>query len=234
MWIATQSPELFKPEYNAVIMTPIEGHGLKKGDTVTVLRRNIYGASNRNDYIDEIEYGSGTAFMWDTELSETFVEGKWSEPRERTDIEELLMAKVQAYRKSKGVRQLEDPHMYYEVNGDSEYVGPNLAANMKTHGLRVAKKSCLESSADHEGNQIGSGWYGPQNRPSASEVAAVLYQNWYDSPGHNANMLTPGYEGWVVTGVMTVVEYYDGNKWNYCAIMTTQEILKDRLPSGLE
>lgn len=233
MWIAVQSPELFKPEYNAVIMTPIEGHGLKKGDTVTVLRRNIYGASDRIDYLDEIEFGSGTAFVWDADLSETKVEGAWSEPRERTDIEELLMAKVQAYRKSKGVRQLEDPRIYYEVGG-VDYVGPNLAANMQSHGLRVAKKCCLERSANHEGNQIASGWYGRQARPSASEVAAVLYQNWYDSPGHNANMLDTGFEGELVDGLMTVVEYYDGKEWYYCAVLTVQMINEERLPDGLK
>ena len=104
---------------------------------------------------------------------------------------------------------------------------------MKQRGLRVTKNSCLEKSANHEGSQIGSGWYGRQDRPSATEVAAVLYQNWYDSPGHNANMLDASHDGAFMDGLMTVVEYYDGKEWYCCAVLTVQDVSIEKLPDEL-
>ena len=221
MWVKTDNLYMFNAAGADV------ANNLHKGDTVTVLRRNIYNDTDPSLITDEIEFGGGVAYVWESSLSETYIEGKWSEPRERTDIEELLMAKVNAYRASKGIRKWEDPYVYYDVNN------PGLGDRLSSKGLRVAKKCCLESSADHEGGQIASGWYGPQKRPSASEVADVLYQNWYDSPGHNANMLEIT-DGEVPVGVMHVVEYYDGYKWNYCAVMTNSNVSIYSLPSGLE
>ena len=223
MWVKTDNLYMFNAAGADV------ANNLHKGDTVTVLRRNIYNDTDPSLITDEIEFGGGVAYVWDSSLSETKVEGAWSEPRERTDIEELLMAKVNAYRASKGLRKWEDPYVYDETTI------ANFGDILSSKGLRVAKKCCLERSANHEDGQIASGWYGRQSRPSASEVAAVLYQNWYDSPGHNANMLTSNVAyNEVDVAVMRVVEYYDGKEWYYCAVMTVSTVPKSHLPAGLE
>lgn len=192
---------------------------LKKGAEVTVVKKN---ALNRTDNIvSEIEYNGGRAYVLFNSLSETYVEGAWAEPRERKDLEEILMAKVNAYRQSKGLPPFADPFVYYD-----EYE-PNSGANMVAEGLATAKDQCVKEGAQHNSRQIGVGWYGPaintrQGGLTNEQLAEKLFQGWYNSPGHNANMLENGTEGGyrIVTGVMTVVEYYNGSYWGYCAILT--------------
>lgn len=154
----------------------------------------------------------------------------WEAPRERKDIADLLMAKVQAYRASKGIRKFENPYTYYDVNI------PNIGNILDSNGLRVAKASCLAHSANHEGGQIGAGVYGGeyQNPAGAEEMANRLYMLWYNSPGHNANMLTNHAKyDMVDVAVMTVVEYFDGYSYQYCAIMSNSTVLYEALPEGL-
>ena len=96
----------------------------------------------------------------------------------------------------------------------------------------------MEKSANHEGGQIGAGYYtasGFSDKPSAETVASTLYNAWYNSPAHNANMLTDNstYDG-VDVGVMTVVEWYDGGHWNYCGILTHSSVYCGDLPEGLK
>ena len=114
----------------------------------------------------------------------------WTEPKERKDIADLLMAKVQAYRESNGVPKFKNPYVYYDVNA------PGLGDRLNEKGLRVAKKCCMEHSANHEGFQIATGIYGYPWRVKegweAEDIAEQLFDAWYNSPAHNKNMLNAG------------------------------------------
>ncbi len=158
----------------------------------------------------------------------------WEEPKERKDIAELLMAKVNDYRISQGVRKWENPYVYYDVNA------PGLGDRLNAKGLRVAKKCCMEHSANHEGYQIGTGIYGYPWRVKegweAEEIAQQLFDAWYNSSAHNWGMLYDGggEDEWVSVAVMHVTEHFDGEYWHYCAIMTLTFVYKEYLPEGLE
>ena len=155
----------------------------------------------------------------------------WAEPKERKDIADLLMAKVQAYRESQGIRRFESGYIYDDTTN------PGMGDYLTSKGLRVAKKCCLEHSAKHEGGQIGTGVYFYPWQVTdiwLEPMAEDLYQNWYKSAPHNKNMLhTDAPEG-VDVAAMTVVEYFDGEYWHYCAIMTVSSVPKEYLPEGLE
>ena len=158
----------------------------------------------------------------------------WTEPKERKDIADLLMAKVQAYRESNGVPKFKSPYEYYDVNA------PGLGDRMNEKGLRVAKKCCMEHSANHEGFQIATGIYGYPWRVKegweAEDIAEQLFDAWYNSPAHNKNMLNDHFAQTqeVDVGVMHVVEYFDGEWWHYCAVMTISCVYYEYLPEGLE
>jgi len=143
------------------------------------------------------------------------------------------MAKVNAYRVSQGLRKWEDPFVYHEKDD------PELGDWLTAKGLRVAKKCCLEHSSKHEGYQIGTGiyfypWQVTDIRKE--EFVQDLFDNWYNSPAHNKNMLYDGggEDDWIGVAVMYVVEYFDGEDWHYCAIMTLTFVPKLNLPEGLE
>ena len=232
MWIAVDDFYVYDRDVyystNPHRMQKIDNQGKKRGDTVVVIRRNIEGTSS--GYIDEIQWGSGTALVWEDHLSKTYIEPVWAEPRERTDVAQLLMEKVNAYRAQNGIRKFESPYVYYDVNN------PGLGDRMKSNGVRVAKKCCMEGTSNHEGGQIGTGIYGGYSSPAnASEIAQRLFNNWYNSPAHNANMLwNHEPDGWIDVGLMTVVEWYNGNSYQYCAIMSDSSVEKTSLPDGLE
>ena len=158
----------------------------------------------------------------------------WTEPKERKDIAEPLMAKVQAYRESNGVPKFKSPYVYYDVNA------PGLGDRLNEKGLRVAKKCCMEHSANHEGFQIATGIYGYPWRVKegweAEDIAKQLFDAWYNSPAHNKNMLNDHFAQTqeVDVGVMHVVEYFDGEWWHYCAVMTISCVYYEYLPEGLE
>ncbi len=156
----------------------------------------------------------------------------WTEPKERKDIADLLMTKVNAYRTSKGLRKWENPFVYYDVNN------PGLGERLTAKGIRVAKKCCLEHSANHEGSQIATGvYYYPWQVTDVwlDEMAGKFFSNWYDSAAHNKNMLdNHADDGIVDVAVMSVVEYFDGESWHYCAIMTVSGVFSDDLPGGLK
>ena len=204
---------------------------IEKGTQVTRVITNVDGSANESDWIDEIVYNGKHYWVWHDNLSTTKVEGKWSEPRERKDMETLLMNKVNAYRESKGIRKWEDPYVYDDTSN------PGMGPRMYSNALRVAKKCCLEHTADHEGSQIGAGWYstGQGNPRSAEEVANELFNNWKNSPGHNGNMLMRfDAEHDVDVALMVVVEYYDGSNYQYCAIMGMSAVNKQNLAGGLQ
>ncbi len=158
----------------------------------------------------------------------------WTEPKERKDIADLLMAKVQEYRESNGVPKFKSPYVYYDVNS------PGLGDRLNEKGLRVAKKCCMEHSANHEGFQIATGIYGYPWRVKegweAEDIAEQLFDAWYNSPAHNKNMLNDHFAQTqeVDVGVMHVVEYFDGEWWHYCAVMTISCVYYEYLPEGLE
>ncbi len=213
-----------------MFLTPITGHGLQKGSEVTVIKTNANGASSTNDMLSEIRYSGGTAYIWANDLSKTYIEPRWSEPRERKDISDALMNLVNGYRMQNGIRKYENPYVYYDVNN------PGLGDILKSNGVRVAKRCCMEGTANHEGGQIGTGIYGRYTSPAnASEIAQELFNNWKGSPQHNANMLYDhsAYE-WVDVAVMTVVEWYDGSRYQYCAIMSMSVVEGPNLPEGLQ
>ena len=164
----------------------------------------------------------------------TTVPVAWEEPKERKDIADLLMAKVQAYRESNGVPKFKNPYVYYDVNA------PGLGDRLNEKGLRVAKKCCMEHSANHEGFQIATGIYGYPWRVKegweAEDIAKQLFDAWYNSPAHNKNMLNDHFAQTqeVDVGVMHVVEYFDGEWWHYCAVMTISCVYYEYLPEGLE
>ena len=231
MWVRVLEPTVFSAQSSGYILNEIDRNGLKLGDKVTVVKSNFNGAPDGQDCLMEIKWGSGTALMWKSELSKSYVEPVWAEPRERTDVAQLLMEKVNAYRQSKGVRKIENPFVYYDVTN------PGLGDRLKSQGIRVAKKCCMEGTSNHEGGQIGTGIYGGYSSPAnASEIAQRLFNNWYNSPAHNANMLMDGggEDAWVNAGLMTVVEWYNGNTYQYCAIMSHAFVPKENLPDGLE
>ena len=214
MWVAVQQLEAYAPNES---FTEIDV--LHVGDVVSITKTNVLGRSA--NIISEAEYKGRTIWVQFDCLSKTYVEPKWDAPRERKDLEEILMAKVNAYRQSKGLPPFADPFVYYD-----EYE-PNSGANMVAEGLATAKEQCVKEGAQHNSRQIGVGWYGSaintrQGGLTNEQLAEKLFQGWYNSPGHNANMLENGTEGGyrIVTGVMTVVEYYNGSYWGYCAILT--------------
>ncbi len=156
----------------------------------------------------------------------------WAEPKERKDIADLLMAKINAYRASQGLRKWESPFVYYDVNN------PGLGKRLTEKGLRVAKKCCMEHSANHEGSQIGTGVYFYPWQVTdiwLDEMAGKLFNNWYNSPAHNKNMLDSHAEDGIVdVAVIHVTEYFDGEYWHYCAIMTVSGVFSEDLPEGLK
>ena len=213
-------------------MQKIDNQGKKRGDTVVVIRRNVNFATSEQSYIDEIQWGSGTALVRENHLSKTKVEPVWAEPRERTDIANALARLIDNYRAQNGIRKVENPYIYYDVNN------PGTGDRLNSHALRVAKKCCLEGTANHEGGQIGTGIYGNTHVTpmGAEECANALFQNWYNSPAHRANMLGTGgsEQEWVTVGVVKVVEWYNGNGYQYCAIQEIVYIPISNLPDGLE
>ena len=153
----------------------------------------------------------------------------WKEPKERKDIEELLMAKVNAYRENQGIRKFESGYVYDDTEN------PGMGEYLEEKGIRVAKECCLEHSANHEGGQIGTGIYRYPWQMSAEKAARELYDNWYNSKAHNRNLLTDHSEMECVdVAAMTVVEYFDGEDWHYCAIMTSSCVPIENLPEGLK
>lgn len=156
----------------------------------------------------------------------------WKEPKERKDIEEQLMAKVNGYRDSQGVRKFESGYVYDDT------VNPGMGEYLEEKGIRVAKECCLEHSANHEGGQIGTGVYFYPWQVTdiwIDEMVDSLFDNWYQSPSHNKNLLTD-HSGvdCVDVAAMTVVEYFDGEDWHYCAIMTSSCVPTENLPEGLK
>lgn len=228
-WIKTGEVEIYEPQLG-LFLTPITGHGLQKGSEVTVIKTNANGASSTNDMLSEIRYSGGTAYIWANDLSKTYIEPRWSEPRERKDIAEALMAMVQNYRAQNGKRKLEDPRVYYDVTNST-----NVYNYLTTHGITVAKRCCMEYSSNHEGGQIATGIYGNvyQSPMNANECAMILFNSWKGSPAHNASMLRDS-DDEVPVGVMTVVEWYDGTGYQYCAVLSHTAIYKGNLPDGLQ
>ena len=156
----------------------------------------------------------------------------WTEPKERKDLAEMLMAKVNEYRVSQGKRKWEDPYVYYDINV------ADFASQLTEQGARVAKRCCMEHSANHEYGQIATGIYGYPWQATdiwKDEIVQKMFDRWYNSSAHNKNMLTDSspYQG-VDVAVMTVVEYFDGEDWHYCAVMTVSSVPKEYLPEGLE
>lgn len=142
------------------------------------------------------------------------------------------MAKINAYRTIQGLRKWESPFVYYDVNN------PGLGERLAAKGLRVAKKCCMEHSANHEGSQIGTGVYFYPWQVTdiwLDEMAGKLFNNWYNSPAHNKNMLDSHAEDGIVdVAVIHVTEYFDGEYWHYCAIMTVSGVFSEDLPEGLK
>ncbi len=145
----------------------------------------------------------------------------WDEPWEdavcRDDIAAALMAKVNAYRVSKGVPVYENPYDY-------DAYKPGLGDRLTEKAHRVAKANALlgsKSQSKHEGGQIGTGivyWRSSTDAEVVEEISGELFTTWYNSKAHNANML----DDWspsIGVAVMAVYEYYDGIFYYYAAIM---------------
>ena len=230
VWIANMNVSVYKPEMKDYMLTPV--CGIDKGTEVTRVITDVTKQKDMGTWLDEIVWNGTHYWVWHSDLSTTKVEGKWSEPRERKDMSQLLMNKVNTYRESKGIRKLEDPYVYDDTTN------PGMGQRMYSNALRVAKRCCLEQSANHEGSQIGAGWYstGQKTPRSAEEVANELFNNWKKSPAHNGNMLTDSFKdhGSIDVGCMVVVEYYDGNNYQYCAILGMSAVYKDYLPKELQ
>ena len=157
----------------------------------------------------------------------------WTEPKERKDLAEMLMAKVNEYRVSQGKRKWEDPRTYYDVNN------PGLYDRLVQRGITAAKRCCMEHSANHDSGQIATGIYGYPWQATdiwKDEIVQKMFDRWYNSAAHNKNMLYDGgsEEEWIPVADMTVVEHFDGEDWHYCAVMTVTFVPKDALPEGLE
>jgi hypothetical protein len=233
MWIAVDDFYVYDRDVyystNPHRMQKIDNQGKKRGDTVVVIRRNIEGTSS--GYVDEIQWGSGTALVWEDHLSKTYIEPVWPEPRERTDIANALARLIDNYRAQNGIRKVENPYIYYELDN------PGIGDYLTSKALRVAKRCCMEGTANHEGGQIGTGIYGgahdvPMN---AEECANALFQNWYNSPAHRANLLdNKDADTLVLVGTVKVVEWYNGYGYQYCAIQGISYVEKAKLPDGLE
>ena len=156
----------------------------------------------------------------------------WTEPKERKDLAEMLMAKVNEYRVSQGKRKWEDPRTYYDVNN------PGLYDRLVQRGITAAKRCCMEHSANHDSGQIATGIYFYPWQVTdiwKEEVVQRMFDRWYNSAAHNKNMLDDGSgDGIIDVAVMTVVEYFDGEDWHYCAVMTVSGVFVENLPDGLE
>ena len=127
------------------------------------------------------------------------------------------MAKVNAYRVSCGIGKFESPYEY--IDPEVPHFGDVLSAK----GRQIASRNAMMSMSEHEGGQIGATcgyWF--DEKPTAAETAECLYELWYNSPAHNANMLTTtgarhnSYD----VAVMHVYEYFNGNSYTYAAVMT--------------
>ena len=223
MWVKDGSIEVYAPDTSFTQIGTLE-----RGAEVTVIHTNVL--NRQVNYISEIKWGNGTAYIQYDALSKTYVEGKWSEPRERKDIADAIAVLIDNYRVQNGIRKVENPYVYYDVNN------PGTGDRLNANALRVAKKCCMELSANHEGGQIGTGIYGSYTSPAnASEIAQRLFNNWMNSPAHRAGLLDNNLPDMLVlVGVVKVVEWYDGSHYQYCAIQDITYIEKVNLPEGLQ
>ena len=224
MWVKDSTVEVYAPDTSFTQIGTLE-----RGAEVTVIHTNVL--NRQANYISEIQYNGGTAYVQYDALSKTYVEGKWTEPRERTDIGSALVRLIDNYRAQNGIRKVENPYVYYDI------YNPGVGDRLNSHALRVAKKCCMEYSANHEGGQIGTGIYGNMYKTpmGAEECANALFNNWYNSPAHRANMLdNMNPDSLVLVGTVKVVEWYDGSGYQYCAIQEIAYIPKENLPDGLE
>ena len=244
-WANSMTVSVFDPVTFAEIGT------LEKGTTVQVIEKDYFKNGYLGDYLDLILWNDQTAIVWKSSLSDSYVEPRWDSPRERKDLDEILMNLVSDFRESEGYGRWGNPYDYtvdqvYTRGGvEDAPAGTNLGEYLAAKGLRVAIKDCLTQDAAHEGFQIGCGMYGSaiwdrQDGLTNEELCKELFQLWYTSTkGHKENMkwhrvvIEIGLDGQEVrrydadldyVAVMTVVEYYTGTDWAYCAIMSFAEI----------
>ena len=154
----------------------------------------------------------------------------WDEPKERPDIAEALMDKVNAYREQNGIRVYESPYTYYDV------ANPEYGDSLSDKGDRVCKHIILNWGEMIEDGQMSTGDIGTLDDNRSSEtIAEAMFQNWYVAPVHNLNMLDDGAQyDTVDVAVMHVYEYWDG-KWRYYqAVMTRSSVPLSTLPDGLD
>lgn len=154
----------------------------------------------------------------------------WDEPKERPDIAEALMDKVNAYREQNGIRAYESPYTYYDV------ANPEYGDSLSDKGDRVCKHIILNWGEMIEDGQMSTGDIGTLDDNRSSEtIAEAMFQTWYVVPVHNLNMLDDGAQyDTVDVAVMHVYEYWDG-KWRYYqAVMTRSSVPLGNLPDGLD
>lgn len=103
-------------------------------------------------------------------------------------------------------------------------------------GRRVCKDLVVNWGKMHESGQISTGDLGGlTDDRSAAQIAKAMFQNWYNSPAHNRNMLTDSSQyGGVDVAVMHVYEYFDGGWRYYQAVMTVSAVPQNCLPEGLK
>ncbi len=103
----------------------------------------------------------------------------------RTDIEALLMKKINAYRKSMGISAWEDPYAFDFVTESGVQIGDYLYGKV----MPVAQRNAKEKSAEHSPGQMGA-FTEAFPTDTAEEVADILFNLWKNSPAHNAQMLS--------------------------------------------
>lgn len=246
-WVRAKEMGVYDPNTREEIGT------LEKGATVQVVEKDVYKDGYLYNYFDRILWNGGTAVVFKDNLSSVYVEPKWDAPRERKDLEEILMNKVNDFRESSGYGRWGNPYNYLVDNvyarGGVEDApdGTNLGDYLAAKGFRVACRECLKQSALHDDYQIGAGYYssGLDQRlggRTEEELCEEWFQGWYNSPGHRGDMKwhvvvieTDIYGNEIKSydadyldyvALMTVVEYYNGGDWWYCAIMSFAEIEK--------
>ena len=97
MWVCNDGAAVYSGAgFNDVGLEVLTGKlgELKLGDKVTVLRVNALNRSEVENYVSEIEYNGGKGLVAYNNLSSSYVEPKWAEPRERKDLEEIQIGRA--------------------------------------------------------------------------------------------------------------------------------------------
>ena len=132
------------------------------------------------------------------------------------------MAKVNEYRKSRGIEPLSDPttakYYHADVAGAGEY--------LSARGLAVAQKICVNGLYEYEYETV-AGWYGETCTSSADAefIAEKFFNDWLTWTKTSGMLQEDVGDMGLQIGTVTVVEYYNEyGYYQYSAVLKTEAV----------